>query len=146
MELLQSRKAELPPWSSPSWEANSYSASQYIPHLLWNPMIHYYINVTPPWFHILIQINPVHTLPTDLFRVHFNIVFPSMFGSFKCFFPFSNLMTNGNLVYAVDYMVNTIHVTLPVCLWGHLWKNNWAPDQMNIEEGFKSYNFTCCFL
>jgi len=32
---------------SPSWEANRFSASQEIPHILWNPQIHYRVYMSP---------------------------------------------------------------------------------------------------
>ena len=32
---------------SPSWEANRYAASQKIPHILWNPNVHYRIHKFP---------------------------------------------------------------------------------------------------
>jgi hypothetical protein len=35
------------PMQSPSWEANSHSASQEIPSLLWNTKIHYAFSLTP---------------------------------------------------------------------------------------------------
>jgi hypothetical protein len=50
--------------SSHSWEASSYSASQEILHLLWNPKVHYHIHTILPLVHILSRMKPVHTLPT----------------------------------------------------------------------------------
>jgi hypothetical protein len=43
---------------SPSWEANSFSASQEIPRILWNPEVYYYIRLPP--VPILSQISPVY--------------------------------------------------------------------------------------
>ena len=45
---------------NPSSEANRFSASQEIPHILWNPKIHYRIHNSPPFAPNLSHFNRVH--------------------------------------------------------------------------------------
>jgi hypothetical protein len=47
-----------------SWEANSHSASQEIPSLLWNPKVHYRVHKGPATGPIQSQKHAVHTFPS----------------------------------------------------------------------------------
>ena len=72
---------------SPSWEANRFSASQEIPHILWNPegsLPHSQVPATCPYP------EPARSSPyptSHLLKIHLNIILPSTPGSPKWFFP-----------------------------------------------------------
>jgi hypothetical protein len=51
-----------------------------------NPKVRHCIHNSPPMILILSQVNPLHTPPTNLPKVHFDPILPSTPWSFKVFF------------------------------------------------------------
>jgi len=68
---------------SPSWEANRFSASQEIPHILWNTKVHYHIHKRPTPVLILSQIDADRNSTFHFLKTHLNIILPSTPGSSK---------------------------------------------------------------
>jgi hypothetical protein len=62
---------------SPSWEADSHSASQEIPRHSWNPKIHFRVHKSPPMVPTPIQMNPVQTFPPYFRKIYSRIIIPS---------------------------------------------------------------------
>jgi len=79
--------------SRPSSEAKSHSASQETPCFLWNPKVHYHVHKILSLDHILRKTNPVHTFPNYFFRIHYNIILPSMLSSTKWSLPFRRIQS-----------------------------------------------------
>ena len=69
-------------------KANGSSASEGIPHILWYLRIHYHVHNSPQVVPVLSQINPLHTLQSNLFKIHFNIILLSMPKSSKWYLSF----------------------------------------------------------
>jgi hypothetical protein len=57
-------------------EVNSHSAGEIIPHLLWNPKIHYRFQNNPLLSPILVRMNPVRIFTYYFWKIYFNIIFP----------------------------------------------------------------------
>jgi hypothetical protein len=59
---------------SPSCQTRRSSASQEIPHIFWNPKVHYRIHNGSPPITIPSQVNPFHTSPSHISKIHFQIL------------------------------------------------------------------------
>jgi hypothetical protein len=61
---------------SPSWWAANCEAPQELLSILWNPKVQYRVHKSPPLVPILNHINPVHSIPSYISKIHSNIVHP----------------------------------------------------------------------
>jgi len=62
---------------SPSWAANGFAASQEIPRISRNPMVHYRTHKRPPPVSILGPPNPVYIPTSHILEIHPIIIHPS---------------------------------------------------------------------
>ena len=95
---------------SPSWEANRFSTSQEIPHILRNPKVHYRVYNSPPPVSILSQINPVHAPSSHFLKFHLYVIISSTPGSSK--WPPSLRFPHQNPAY-VSPRPHTCYMTCP---------------------------------
>jgi hypothetical protein len=61
-----------------SWKADMPLGSQYIPRILWNSKVYYFIQERSPFVPILNEINSVSAFTVHFLKIHFNITFQSM--------------------------------------------------------------------
>ena len=71
-----------------SLKDNGSSDNQEIPRTLWNTTVHHRVQNSTLVLYMS-RINPVHNLPSSIFKVHFNIIFSSKETSSKTFLSFA---------------------------------------------------------
>jgi hypothetical protein len=65
---------------SPSWGAANCAATQELPYILWNLKVQYRVHKSPLLVPILSHINPLHSIPSYLSKIHFIIACNKIIG------------------------------------------------------------------
>jgi hypothetical protein len=105
----------------------SFSASQEIPHILWNPMLDYFTTVhhlSPSWV-----FNPVHALQPYRLKTYFNIILPSTARSFYRVLLTKNMDAPPPTPY--------VRPTLLLLLLSSVWLNIEVPIGFRISRYFR---------
>jgi hypothetical protein len=97
----QTNKQTISVEQSPSLRANTYPATQQIIGILQNPTVHYHVNNSPLLVPILSQMNPVHTLPSSFFKIHFNVILSLMPRSYTRTSSFTFLYPNSAFPFSI---------------------------------------------
>jgi hypothetical protein len=111
---------------SPSWEANSRSASQEILCILLDSVVDYRAQKGRPLVSILSQMHPVHTLPPYFHKTHRSIIFPFMHTYSSGLFPF--MFSNLNTVYT-PYLSHACYMAFQ--------SRTWLDHRNNIGEAYE---------
>jgi len=87
---------------SPSWEANRFSAAEEIPHILWNPKVHYRTHKLPPPLSWASSIQSISPHPPSwrsilILSSHLRLRLPS--GLFTSGLPYQNPLYSSLLTY-----------------------------------------------
>jgi len=127
---------------NPSWEANSFSTSQEIPHISWNPTVHHSIHKLPLPVPTLSQFNPVYNTPPNFLKIHFNITLLPTPKSYKCSLAFRSSHQNS---VCISYVFHTCHESRPShCFFymNHLKQIWWGVQIMKLLTSF--LDCLCC--
>jgi hypothetical protein len=92
---------------SPSWEAANCAFTQKLPRILWNPKVRYRVHKSLPLVPILSQFDTVHTAPSYLSKIYFNIVYPPMV---LVFLVFSFLLAFPPIYFMHSYTPHAYYV------------------------------------
>ena len=96
--------------------------------ILENPKEHYRVHNSPPLVPLLRQISSVHALPTEFFKIHFNIILPFMPRSFTL--SLSLRFAHRNLYAPLFSLPYVLHSPPISSSWVYHSNNIWWGEQL----------------
>jgi len=127
---------------SPSWKAESHSASKEVLRLLWNPKVHYRIYNNVSLVPILSHMNPVHSFPPYFPKIHSNIIFLSTPRSCKWFLP-SGFSTKILYKFLISHACYVSRPSQPPRLYhpNNIWWSVQVMELLNYQSSPASHHF-----
>jgi len=120
------------------------SLRQQIPHLSWNPKVHYHLHKSPPLVPILSQKHPVHIFPHYFPKIYSNIILPSILRSSEWSLPFR--FSNKNIV-CTSHRSHACYIPCPSHPpWFNHPNNIWWSIKVWNSSALCSLTFSICVL
>jgi len=128
---------------SPSWDANSHSASQEVSCFLWNQEVHYCVHKTPTLILIVNQMHTIHSFP-PYFPKGSNIIFPFIPRSSKQSLPIRFYDQNFVWIFHFSHACYIPFTSHPPW-FDHQNNISWSIQAMKLQI-MQSFPSSCYFL
>jgi hypothetical protein len=131
-------------------KTNSHAGTQEFPSALSKPRVHYRVKKSPRLAATLSQINPVHTTPFYIYKIHFNIIFIPWLGVLVIYFlrlfhPNPVCIPRSSLACYMSYPSYPPWLDYSKYIWGGKWIMKLIITQFSLASYyFLHLGSKCC--